>query len=70
MTKRFRVHDWENCVVFKADTTEEVFQWLKKQDLGLASFRIECLVDDIEIDSEEFMQAFYDGECPGDLQFF
>ena len=70
MSKRFRVKNYRDEIVFKADTTQEIYEFLERQDLGLNSYLIECLVDDIEIDADEFLEAFRDGECPGDLQFF
>jgi hypothetical protein len=72
--KRFKVRKtdggYDNTIVFNADTTQECYNYLLKQDMGLNSFMVECNVDDIEIDADEFMEAFREGECPMDLQFF
>ena len=68
--KRFRVLDFQRNVVFKSETTEACFKYLKTQDMGLSSFSVEDVVDDIEVDADDFVKAFDDGEDPGDLQFF
>ena len=38
--------------------------------MGLNRFMVECTLDDIEIDADEFMESFKEGENPEDLQFF
>lgn len=69
--KRFVVrNDSTRFIEFEANTTDEIYEFLKTKDLGLDGYYIECRVDDIEIHSNEFTEAFEDGECPGDLQFF
>lgn len=74
--KRFRIirreHNgmYDDTPVHKADTTKECYDFLLTQNTDENSFSIECLVDDIQINDTEFMEAFKSGECPGDLQFF
>lgn len=67
---RFRILNADRNVVFKAHTTKQCYEFLLKQDMGLHVFDVEDIKDDIEIDADEFMQAFRDGERPEDLQFF
>lgn len=71
--ERFKIKKQEpndDNFVFRANTTQECYDFLLKQDMGLYSFFVECIADEIEIDADEFMSAFRDGECPEDLQFF
>ena len=68
--KRFRVLDYGRNVVFKSETTEACFKYLKTQNMGLSSFTVEDVVDDIEVDADDFVTAFNEGETPMDLQFF
>lgn len=70
--KRFRIlnHDQSRSVVYKCETTQEVYEYLLKQDRGLNRFIIECVVDDMEVEADEFMTAWEEGERPGDLQMF
>lgn len=72
MKKRFRVFNRElQSSPFRADTTKEIFDWLKKQDsLLIGDLFIDCTVDDIEVDAQEFIDVWEQGERPGDLQFF
>lgn len=72
MTLRFRVRDAEgNLPLFKADTTQECYDYLLKVKTPNKTFTIEDAEDDIDwITDEEFMDAFSRGERPGDLQFF
>jgi hypothetical protein len=41
-----------------------------KRDLSLQNYYVECSVDEIEISSDELIEAWLDGERPEDLQFF
>lgn len=69
--KRFKIINSSKNVVYTADTTQECYEYLLTQDLGLNRFMIECTVDDIEIDSDEFiLEIVKFGECPIDLQKF
>lgn len=76
MTERFRVRKQNPLggvfnIVYKADTTQECYEFLQKQnDLKEYQYYIEDLEDDIFVWSDEFIQAFKEGECPQDLQFF
>ena len=71
--KRFRVTDpnglTETC---SYDTIDEVVADLKsnKRDLSLSTYYVECLVDNIEIEADELLKAWDEGERPGDLQMF
>jgi len=69
---RFRVRkiEYDNTIVFKGHTTKDCYEFLLKQDMGLNRFMVECVLDDIEIDADEFMESFKEGENPEDLQFF
>jgi hypothetical protein len=71
--KRFRVRGKgliDDHILYESSTTQECYEFLKKQDMGLNSYMVECVVDDIEVDADDFMEAFRSGESPGDLQFF
>ena len=56
----------------KHDTIAEVIKVLKSAscDLSLQTYYIECSVDDIEINADELLKAWKDGERPEDLQMF
>ena len=51
-------------------TLQECVCWIKKQKMGLHSFYIEDLEDEIAVHADDVLQAFHDGERPKDLQFF
>lgn len=70
--ERFRVRDTEgNLPLFKADTTQECYEYLKTVKTPNKNFTVEDTVDRIDwINDIEFMEAFAYGECPLDLQFF
>ena len=71
--KRFRIKkdDSISFIEFKADTTQEIYDYILKSDpLNLECYLIDCVVDDMEINCREFRQSFEDGECPFDLSFF
>lgn len=71
--KRFKIIDpsgrTENT---KYNTIKEVVEDLQsnKRDLSLQNYWVECLVDDIEVDADELLQAWKEGERPEDLQMF
>jgi len=67
--KRFRVLDYQRCIVYKSDYTQDCYEYIKNSHNDLISY-IYDIEDDITIDVDEFTQAFEEGECPGDLQFF
>jgi hypothetical protein len=54
------------------DTIEEVVNELQSpnRDLSLQTYYVECLVDDIEINADELINAWREGERPEDLQMF
>ena len=52
-------------------STQECYDYLLRVKSVNKTFTIGCDVDDIDwITDGEFMEAFQNGECPGDLQFF
>jgi len=53
-------------------TIKEVVKELlsENRDASLQKYFIQCLIDDIEIDSDELLMAWKDGERPEDLQMF
>jgi hypothetical protein len=73
MEKRFKIVDpsgrTENT---RYSTIKEVVDDLKssKRDMSLQTYYVECLVDDIEIEADELIEAYDRGETPEDLQFF
>lgn len=73
MIKRFKVTDPSGRTETKRyDTIKEVIEDLKssKRDLSLQRYYVECLVDEIEIEADELLKAWDEGERPGDLQMF
>lgn len=69
--KRFIArNDSTQLIEFEANTTSKIYKFLLTKDLGLEGYYIECRVDDIEIHSNEFTEAFENNENPEDLQFF
>jgi hypothetical protein len=73
MEKRFKITDpsgrTENTVF---STIKEVINDLKssKRDMSLQTYYVECLVDEIEIEADELIAAWNEGERPEDLQMF
>ena len=71
--KRFKIIDpsgrTENT---RYNTIKEVVEDLlsTKRDLSLQKYYVECLVDDIEIEADELIAAWNEGERPEDLQMF
>lgn len=71
--KRFKIIDpsgrTENT---RHNTIKEVVDDLlsSKRDLSLQKYYVECLVDDIEIEADELISAWKEGERPEDLQMF
>jgi hypothetical protein len=54
------------------ETLKEVVEDLlsSKRDLSLQKYYVECSVDDIEIEADDLIAVWNDGERPEDLQFF
>lgn len=73
MEKRFKIIDpsgrTENT---RYATIKEVVDDLlsPKRDLSLQNYYVECFVDDIQIDADELITAWNEGERPEDLQMF
>lgn len=71
--KRFKIIDpsgrTENT---RHNTIKEVVYDLlsSKRDLSLQKYYVECSVDDIEIEADELISAWKEGERPEDLQMF
>ena len=73
MTKRFKITDPSGRTeTSRYDTIKEVVKDLKssKRDLSLQNYNVECLEDEIEIDADELLKVWAEGERPEDLQFF
>jgi len=71
--KRFKIIDQsgrtENT---RYNTLKEVVEDLlsTKRDLSLQNYYVECSVNDIEIEADELIAAWNEGERPEDLQMF
>ena len=73
MEKRFKIVDPSGRTEkTRYSTLKEVVDDLKsnKRDMSLQTYYVECLIDDIEIDADELIDAYNRGETPEDLQFF
>lgn len=71
--KRFKIIDPSGRTPNERyDTIEQVVHDLKseKRDLSLQTYYIECLEDEIEIEADELLRAWDEGERPMDLQMF
>ena len=71
--KRFKIVDPSGRTeITRHETIKEVISELMsdKRDLSLQTYFVECLVDDIEINADELIQAWNEGERPEDLQMF
>lgn len=69
-TLRFKITTESNDIVSKHETTEQVYSTLLKLDTSLNRYFITDVYEDIEVDADDFVQAWQDGERPGDLQMF
>jgi uncharacterized UBP type Zn finger protein len=71
--KRFQIIDpsgrTENT---KYNSIKEIVSDLlsNKRDMSLQNYYVECLIDDIEIEADELIKAWNEGERPEDLQMF
>ena len=71
--KRFKIIDpsgrTENT---RHSTIKQVVEDLlsPKRDLSLQNYYVECSVDDMEIDADELIKVWKEGERPEDLQMF
>jgi len=73
MIKRFKITDPSGRTENKKYTTiKEVIADLRseKRDMAMQNYYIEDLIDDIQIDSDELLEVWENGERPEDLQFF
>jgi hypothetical protein len=71
--KRFKIIDPSGRIGDKrCNSITEVVDYLLsgKYDLSLQKYYVECLIDDIEIDADELILAWNEGERPEDLQMF
>jgi len=71
--KRFRIIDPSGRhETTKHDTILEVIKELDKRrdNVCLETYYVECLIDDIEINADELISAWLEGERPEDLQMF
>ena len=67
---RFRIRVSDGDIIYKCDTLRQVEEWLLQQDMGLMSFMVEDLKDDIEVDADDILEAYREGERYDDLQGF
>jgi hypothetical protein len=67
--KRFKVTEDDNEVA-SFNSLKEAVNWLKQQDLESHSYYVGCAIDDVEVHSDDILDAFENGESPEDLQFF
>jgi len=71
--KRFKIIDpsghTENT---RHNTIEEVVNDLlgKGRDMSLQTYYVNCLIDEIEIEADELISVWLEGERPDDLQMF
>ncbi len=58
--------------VLRCDTITEVIEWCNKNEEKaiLDNYMVECKVDEIEIQTDELMEAWARGERPLDLSMF
>lgn len=71
--KRFRIIDPSgHFETTKHDTILEVIKELdqRRDNVCLDTYYVECLIDEIEINADELISAWLDGERPEDLQMF
>jgi hypothetical protein len=71
--KRFKIIDPSGRIGnTKHDTIIEVIKELDKRrdNVCLDTYYVECLIDDIEINADELISAWLEGERPEDLQMF
>ena len=69
--KGFRIKNWYGEIVFKSDTLKLCYDYLIEDDkVGLDTFLVEDLQEDMEIDADEIVNSFLSGEHPEDLYFF
>lgn len=67
---RFQVFTPDRTKVYKADTLQQIVEWLLTKDMSLEEYWIEDLKDDIEVIADELLSAWNEGERPRDLQMF
>jgi hypothetical protein len=73
MKKRFKITDPSGRTESaRYSTIAEVVGDLQssKRDVSLQSYSVEDLKDEIEIDADELLKAWSEGERPEDLQIF
>lgn len=71
--KRFKIIDpSERTENTRYSTIKEVVNDLlsSKRDLSLQNYYVECLVDEIQIEADELIASWREGERPEDLQMF
>ena len=71
--KRFKIVDPSGRTeTTMYSTIKEVVDDLRssKRDMSLQTYYVECVVDEIEIEADELIDAYDRGETPEDLQFF
>jgi len=68
--QKFRIREYQGQIVYRCDTLRQVEQWLFSRDMGLEKYYVEDVVDDIEVDADEVLEAWREGERYEDLQGF
>jgi hypothetical protein len=71
--KRFKIIDPSGCTEnTQHNTIEKVVNDLlgKGRDMSLQTYYVKCLIDEIEIEADELISAWREGERPDDLQMF
>jgi len=71
--KRFIITDPSGHIeTTKHDTISEVIKEIDKRhdNICLDTYYVECLIDDIQINADELISAWLEGERPEDLQMF
>lgn len=66
---RFRITQ-ERDIIFRCHTMNEIYDWLQNKADMYKQYWVEDIIDDIEVDADEVMSAYREGEIYGDLQGF
>lgn len=67
---RFQIFSGARDKMYKCDTLQQAIDWLLTRDMGLEEFWVEDLKDDIEVNADDILAAYREGERYEDLQGF
>jgi len=69
--KRFKITK-SSDILFRSHELQEVVKWLQDNpdEVSLNTLYVECVQDDIEIEADDLLKAWSEGERPEDLQMF